>query len=181
MARLPISKPRGLTCQPEPRKGSPQVHKQPQVEPSAFQQSLDLGTTAPKLSPSDVRYWSDFSRSFYHPKSLNQLYDYELNSSIRPFDKWTLGRELFDTLDKEHDIVDRDFRPFVEEADQMQGFQIVTTIDDAWGGFATEYVERLRDEYGKVTIWVWGLQTPVPAARIVSTPKSSIKLQMPVA
>ncbi|OBR13850.1 Misato Segment II myosin-like domain-containing protein [Colletotrichum higginsianum IMI 349063] len=147
-------------------KGSPQVHKQPQVEPSAFQQSLDLGTTAPKLSPSDVRYWSDFSRSFYHPKSLNQLYDYELNSSIRPFDKWTLGRELFDTLDKEHDIVDRDFRPFVEEADQMQGFQIVTTIDDAWGGFATEYVERLRDEYGKVTIWVWGLQTPVPAARI---------------
>ncbi|WQF75801.1 Putative misato Segment II tubulin-like domain, DML1/Misato, tubulin domain-containing protein [Colletotrichum destructivum] len=147
-------------------KGSPQVHKQPQVEPSAFQQSLDLGTAAPKLSPSDVRYWSDFSRSFYHPKSLNQLYDYELNSSIRPFDKWTLGRELFDTLDKEHDIVDRDFRPFVEEADQMQGFQIVTTIDDAWGGFATEYVERLRDEYGKVTIWVWGLQTPVPAARI---------------
>ncbi|GJC86834.1 protein DML1 [Colletotrichum liriopes] len=146
--------------------GSPQVHKQPQVEPSAYQQSLDLGTTAPKLKPSDVRYWSDFSRVFYHPKSLNQLYDYELNSSIRPFDKWALGRELFDTLDKEHDIVDRDFRPFVEEADQMQGLQIVTTIDDAWGGFATEYVERLRDEYGKVTIWVWGLQTPVPAARI---------------
>lgn len=115
-----------------------------------------------------MRYWSDFSRVYYHPKSLNQLYDYEINSSIRPFDKWSLGRELFDSLDKEHDIVDRDFRPFVEEADQMQGLQIVTTIDDAWGGFATDYVERLRDEYGKTTIWVWGLQTPVPAARIVS-------------
>ncbi|KAK1975521.1 misato segment II myosin-like domain-containing protein [Colletotrichum cereale] len=153
----------GHLCYFEHREGSPQVHKQPQVEPSAYQQSLDLGTTAPKLKPSDVRYWSDFSRVFYHPKSLNQLYDYELNSSIRPFDKWTLGRELFDNLDKEHDIVDRDFRPFVEEADQMQGLQIVTTIDDAWGGFATEYVERLRDEYGKITIWVWGLQTPVPA------------------
>ncbi|KAK2014673.1 misato segment II myosin-like domain-containing protein [Colletotrichum eremochloae] len=146
--------------------GSPQVHRQPQVEPSAYQKSLDSGTTAPKLKASDVRYWSDFSRVFYHPKSLNQLYDYELNSSIRPFDKWPLGRELFDSLDKEHDIVDRDFRPFVEEADQMQGLQIVTTIDDAWGGFASEYVERLRDEYGKVTIWVWGLQTPMPASRI---------------
>ncbi|KAK2002148.1 misato segment II myosin-like domain-containing protein [Colletotrichum falcatum] len=146
--------------------GSPQVHRQPQIAPTAYQQSLDSGTKAPKLKPSDVRYWSDFSRVFYHPKSLNQLYDYELNSSIRPFDKWTLGRELFDNLDKEHDIVDRDFRPFVEEADQMQGLQIVTTIDDAWGGFATEYVERLRDDYGKVAIWVWGLQTPVPAARI---------------
>ncbi|OHF00584.1 misato Segment II myosin-like domain-containing protein [Colletotrichum orchidophilum] len=148
------------------REGSPQVHKQPPVEPSAYQQSLDLGTPTPKLKPSDVRYWSDFSRVYYHPKSLNQLYDYEINSSIRPFDKWSLGRELFDSLDKEHDIVDRDFRPFVEEADQMQGLQIVTTIDDAWGGFATDYVERLRDEYGKTTIWVWGLQTPVPAARI---------------
>ncbi|WYZ40306.1 hypothetical protein EsH8_IV_000647 [Colletotrichum jinshuiense] len=146
--------------------GSPHVHKQPQIEQSAYQQSLDLGTPAPKLKPSDVRYWSDFSRVFYHPKSLNQLYDYELNSSLMPFDKWSMGRELFDSLDKEHDILDRDFRPFIEEADQMQGLQIVTTIDDAWGGFATEYIQRLRDEYGKVTIWVWGLQTPVPAARI---------------
>ncbi|KXH59030.1 misato Segment II myosin-like domain-containing protein [Colletotrichum salicis] len=146
--------------------GSAQVHKQPLVEPSAYQQSLDRGTPAPKLTSSDVRYWSDFSRVYYHPKSLNQLYDYEINSSIRPFEKWSLGRELFDSLDKEHDIVDRDFRPFVEESDQMQGLQIVTTIDDAWGGFATDYVERLRDEYGKTTIWVWGLQTPVPAARI---------------
>ncbi|KAK2062492.1 misato segment II myosin-like domain-containing protein [Colletotrichum caudatum] len=157
--------PAHLWCS-EHREGSPQVHRQPQVEQTAYQQSLDSGTTTPKLKLSDVRYWSDFSRVFYHPKSLNQLYDYELNSSIRPFDKWTLGRELFDNLDKEHDIVDRDFRPFVEEADQMQGLQIVTTIDDAWGGFATEYVERLRDEYGKATIWVWGLQTPMPAARI---------------
>ncbi|OLN81819.1 Protein DML1 [Colletotrichum chlorophyti] len=146
--------------------GTSHVHKQPQIEPSAYQQSLDLGSPALKLRPSDIRYWSDFSRVYYHPKSLNQLYDYELNSSIRPFDKWSLGKELFNTLDKEHDIVDRDFRPFVEEADQMQGLQIVTTIDDAWGGFATEYVEHLRDEYGKSAIWVWGLQTPVPAARV---------------
>ncbi|KAL0930748.1 protein DML1 [Colletotrichum truncatum] len=148
------------------REGSPHIHKQPQIEQTAYQQSLDYGTAASPLKPSDVRYWSDFSRVFYHPKSINQLYDYELNSTIMPFDKWALGRELFDTLDKEHDIVDRDFRPFVEEADQMQGLQIMTTIDDAWGGFATEYVQRLRDEYGKATIWVWGLQAPVPAARI---------------
>ncbi|KAF9875657.1 misato Segment II myosin-like domain-containing protein [Colletotrichum karsti] len=146
--------------------GSAHVHKQPQIEQSAYQQSLDRGTPPPALKSSDVRYWSDFSRVFYHPRSLNQLYDYELNSSIQPFDKWALGKELFDTLDKEHDIVDRDFRPFVEEADQMQGLQVVTTIDDAWGGFATDYIERLRDEYGKTSIWVWGLQSPVPAARI---------------
>lgn len=107
-----------------------------------------------------MRYWSDFSRVFYHPKSLNQLYDYELNSSIRPFDKWNLGQELFQTLDREQDMVDRDFRPFVEEADQMQGIQLFTSLDDAWGGFAADYLERMRDEYPKATIWTWGLQAP---------------------
>ena len=33
-------------------------------------------------------------------------------------------------------------------------------IDDAWGGFAAKYLERMRDEYGKTPLWVWGLQEP---------------------
>ncbi len=68
--------------------------------------------------------------------------------------------------------MDRDLRPFVEEADQMQGIQIMTTIDDAWGGFAARYIEQLRDEYGKLPIWTWGLQdslTGVPRVRLRGT------------
>ncbi|CRK13582.1 hypothetical protein BN1708_010875 [Verticillium longisporum] len=137
--------------------GASVTHKLPPVAPTAYQQSLDAGLVPPELDESHVRYWSDFSRTFYHPKSLNQLYDYELNSSIRPFDKWPLGQELFQSLDKEHDIADRDFRPFVEEADQMQAIQVFTSLDDAWGGFAAEYLDRMRDEYPKATILVWGL------------------------
>lgn len=71
-----------------------------------------------------------------------------------------MGNELFGELDKDQDIVDRDWRPFVEECDQMQGIQVFTTIDDAWGGFASSYIEALRDEYPKQCIWVWGLQDP---------------------
>lgn len=108
-----------------------------------------------------MRYWSDFSRVFYHPRSLVQLYDFELNSTIMPFERFSMGTELFHSLDKEHDIVDRDWRPFVEECDRMQGIQVFTTIDDAWGGFASSYLEALRDEYPKSTIWTWGLQAPV--------------------
>lgn len=78
-----------------------------------------------------------------------------------PFEKWATGEDLFSNLDKEHDLVDRDLRPFIEEADQMQGIQLMTTFDDAWGGFASDYMERLRDEYGKTDIWVWGLQDPL--------------------
>ncbi|RAL59727.1 hypothetical protein DID88_000359 [Monilinia fructigena] len=44
---------------------------------------------------------------------------------------------------------------FNRKADHMQGIQIMGGIDDAWGGFAARYMDRLRDEYGKTTVWFW--------------------------
>lgn len=105
-----------------------------------------------------VKYWSDFTRVFYHPRSIIQINDYELGSSILPFEQWSSGEALFDRLDKEHDLHDRDFRPWVEECDQMQGIQTFGCADDAWGGFASRYLESLRDEYGKTPVWFWGLE-----------------------
>ncbi|OAA44896.1 Tubulin FtsZ [Metarhizium rileyi] len=141
--------------------GPSTVHQQNLVKPSPYQESLDAGTKAPPLATSTVRYWSDFSRVYFHPKSLVQLYDFELDSTIRPFERFDMGSELFRSLDREHDIVDRDWRPFVEECDLMQGIQVFTTLDDAWGGFASSYLEALRDEYPKSCIWVWGIQSPL--------------------
>ncbi|KAI1476474.1 tubulin nucleotide-binding domain-like protein [Daldinia eschscholtzii] len=136
------------------------VQRQQPIEASSYQQSLDSGQAALELTTSTVRYWSDFNRVFFHPKSIIQLSEYELNSTVMPFEKWHMGEELFSSLDKEHDLLDRDLRPFVEEADQMQGLQVMTGIDDAWAGFAAKYLERLRDEYGKTPIWVFGAQEP---------------------
>ncbi|KAI2630471.1 tubulin domain-containing protein [Xylaria nigripes] len=141
--------------------GQTVVHKQDPIEASAYQESLDTGKPPPELTTSTVRYWSDFNRVFYHPRSIIQLNEYELNSTLMPFEKWHMGEELFANLDKEHDLLDRDLRPFVEEADHMQGIQIMSGIDDAWGGFAAKYVERIRDEYGKSPVWVFGIQDPV--------------------
>lgn len=141
--------------------GQAVVHKQQPIEASAYQQSLDSGLAPPELTTSTVRYWSDFNRVFYHPKSIIQLNEYELNSTIMPFEKWHMGEELFASLDKEHDLLDRDLRPFLEEADHMQGLQIMSGIDDAWGSFAARYVERIRDEYGKTPVWLFGVQEPV--------------------
>ncbi|KAJ4116209.1 mtDNA inheritance, partitioning of the mitochondrial organelle [Fusarium equiseti] len=140
--------------------GQSVVHRQTPIDPSAYQQSLDAGTEPARLSTSNVRYWSDFSRAFFHPKSLVQLYDFELNSTTMPFERFSMGTELFSMLDKDHEIVDRDFRPFAEECDRLQGIQVFTTIDDAWGGFTSSYLESLRDEFPKTTIWTWGLQSP---------------------
>jgi hypothetical protein len=54
--------------------------------------------------------------------------------------------------------VDRDLRTFAEEADYMQGLQVFSGAEDGWGGFASNYVERIRDEYPKSDIWFWGLE-----------------------
>lgn len=108
-----------------------------------------------------MRYWSDFNRVYFHPKSIVQLNDYELNSTLMPFENWNAGDQLFNSLDKEYDLLDRDLRPFVEEADQMQGIQLITGVDDAWGGFAARYMDRLRDEYGKTAVWVWGVEESI--------------------
>ncbi|RDA88484.1 hypothetical protein CP532_6604 [Ophiocordyceps camponoti-leonardi (nom. inval.)] len=162
--------------------GPSTVHKQPALNPGPYQQSLDAGLEPAQLTASAVRHWSDFSRVYFHPRSLVQLYDYELDSTIRPFDRFAMGHELFDSLAKEHDVLDRDWRPFVEECDAMQGIQVVATLDDAWGGFASFYLEALRDEYPKSSIWVWGLQNPQPFSspgsrqmRLVNTAQSLIQ------
>ena len=75
-----------------------------------------------------------------------------------PFEKWENGEELFVSMDIDNDLLDRDVRVWAEECDQMQGMQVFTGGDDAWGGFASKYVEKLRDEYGKMPIWAWGIE-----------------------
>ncbi|QSZ30556.1 hypothetical protein DSL72_000112 [Monilinia vaccinii-corymbosi] len=134
------------------------VQRQTAIQQSSYQQSLEEGLEPPKLTSESVRYWSDFNRVYYHPRSIVQLNEYELNSSLMPFENWDAGEELFSSLDKEHDLLDRDLRPFAEEADHLQAIQIMGGIDDAWGGFAARYMDRLRDEYGKTAVWFWGLE-----------------------
>lgn len=75
-----------------------------------------------------------------------------------PFERWTTGEELFAAIDREADVLDRDLRFWAEECDQIQGVQVLAGGDDAWGGFAARYVERIRDEFGKTAIWVWGIE-----------------------
>lgn len=133
--------------------------KQQPIQQITYQQNLDLGLPTGQLRSSDVRYWSDFNRVFFHPRSIVQLSEYTLNDSIRPFENWEAGGELWRDVDRaEGGILDRDVRLFAEECDAMQGFQIFASTDDAWGGWTERYVDALRDEFGKKSLWVWGIE-----------------------
>lgn len=143
------------------REGNQVIQREPEIPRNEYQKNLDLGLPTPQLTSESVRYWSDFNRLFYHPKSIFQLNDSEFDSQVRPFDNWSAGEDLFRSLDQEHDIIDSDFRPFIEECDCLGGIQLFSETDDAWGGFAARYVDRLKDEYGKTDIWFWGLENPL--------------------
>jgi hypothetical protein len=135
----------------------PIVQRSEPIPQSAYQHHLDSGLEPPPLSTSTVRYWSDYSRVFYHPKSIVQLSEFDVNDKLMPFEKWEVGMDLFEKLEREVDLVDRDLRPLIEECDSLQALQIMTGVDDAWGGWASGWIERLRDEYGKLSIWTWGV------------------------
>ncbi|KAF8473573.1 tubulin domain-containing protein [Kalaharituber pfeilii] len=134
------------------------VQKEPEIGMHPYIESLELGTELPPITAESVRYWNDFNSVYYHPRSIIQLYQYEAKSGFTPFDNNADGRELFTSIDNEYEILDRDIRFFAEECDQMQGIQIFTTTDDGWGGFASEYVIALRDEYPKTELWTWGIE-----------------------
>jgi hypothetical protein len=57
-------------------------------------------------------------------------------------------------------LLDRDIRPFAEESDSLQGFQVITEGDSAWSGFTVEYLDLIRGEYPKASIWTWGIENP---------------------
>jgi Tubulin domain len=136
------------------------------IEQNDYQKNLDQGLPTSQLRTDQVRYWSDFNRVFYHPRSIVQLNEYELSSQLMPFENWNAGQELFHDLDEGFDLFDRDVRPFAEECDHLEGIQIFTSTDDAWGGFSSSYADVLRDEFGKSSIWLWGLENGLRVARV---------------
>jgi hypothetical protein len=148
---------RSILDQPGVWPSKPIIQRAEPIPQSTYQEHLDAGLSPPALDNQTIRYWSDYSRVFYHPKSIVQLSEFDVNDKLMPFEKWEVGMELFEKLEREIDLVDRDLRPFMEECDGVQGLQIFTGVNDAWGGWASGWLERLRDEYGKLSIWTWGL------------------------
>jgi hypothetical protein len=93
------------------RSSKPIVQRLQPIPQAPYQAALDAGIPPPPLSASTVRYWSDYSHLFYHPRSLVQLSEFEVNDTLMPFEKWDVGMELFEKLEREVDLVDRDLRP----------------------------------------------------------------------
>ncbi|KAI9470956.1 MAG: tubulin domain-containing protein [Benjaminiella poitrasii] len=104
-----------------------------------------------------VNNWSDYNRIYYHPRSINHITTHQMDNDLTPFDKYTIGRQAYTDNEKEVDIFEENFRFFVEECDNIQGFQIMTDVDDAFGGFTEGLLNDIRDEFAKTSILTYGL------------------------
>ncbi|KAI7862279.1 tubulin domain-containing protein [Spinellus fusiger] len=138
---------------------------------SPYQQELDRMEADPSYTAVDVKAieqldttvknWSDFNGIYYHPRSMNPIVTHQSESTLTPFDTYNGGRQAYIDNEKETAIFEDNFRFFLEECDQLQGFQLFTGVDNAMGGFAQGLLDDIRDECPKAAILTYGLSDTI--------------------
>jgi hypothetical protein len=134
---------------------------------SDYQRALDQGRPTPLLKQEDISYWSDYSRVIYEPNSFNVLSNWEFDPKEYPKGRLTMGKQRefknFDVGVEEWSHVGTEYledkyRVSLESCDLLNGVNIVTELDSAWGGFTSEMIKELRDDYNPKSCFItWGL------------------------
>ncbi|GAA5841691.1 hypothetical protein JCM3766R1_005153 [Sporobolomyces carnicolor] len=69
------------------------------------------------------------------------------------FATFTQGRETFLSSRDLREECEDDLRSFAEKSDHTEGFMLSSTISDGFGGFTSAFLDMLRDEFPKSTVW----------------------------
>ncbi|KAK6643545.1 hypothetical protein RUM43_005055 [Polyplax serrata] len=91
-----------------------------------------------------VRTWCDYLRTRYHPKSIATFHN-----SLQT-DLFHSGVDIYSCI--ESDFVER-VRSYMEECDNLQGFQVVVDATDGFGGLTDSALTHLREEYSSKSIF----------------------------
>ncbi|ESO92553.1 hypothetical protein LOTGIDRAFT_120630 [Lottia gigantea] len=104
----------------------------------------------------DVTVWSDYLKTYLHPKTLHIINDYMLGDTERPFNVFGMGEEIFSKPETFEDVEDR-IRFFVEDCDLLQGFHCLVDTYDGFGGVASTYLQYLQDEFSSKSKLTFGM------------------------
>lgn len=91
-----------------------------------------------------VRTWCDYLRTRYHPRSVCTF------GKNQPTDYFHNGIDIFNCLE---DNLSEKIRCYMEECDNLQGFQIIADATDGFGGLASLALIHLNDEYSSKSIF----------------------------
>ncbi|XP_033750191.1 protein misato homolog 1-like [Pecten maximus] len=103
-----------------------------------------------------VDVWSDYLRTYLHPKSIHIVEQYRHKSDLQPFDIYGCGQEVMLNYETRTDIEDR-LHFFIEECDHLQGFQVLLDAFDGFGGLGSNILQHLEDEYSSKGIFTFAL------------------------
>ncbi|KIJ66438.1 hypothetical protein HYDPIDRAFT_87038 [Hydnomerulius pinastri MD-312] len=94
-----------------------------------------------------IRYWSDFSRVFFDPNSIQAVPDaFEVIEG-----DWNANRDIFQRYDEDTELMDGSLRLMIEDCNNFQGVQMMQDTP-SFGGFSHSMLTSFRDEYPKATI-----------------------------
>ncbi|TIB40851.1 hypothetical protein E3P83_02565 [Wallemia ichthyophaga] len=129
-----------------------------QPQRTRYQAELESGKEPSPPTSDEVASWTDFNRSYFHPRSIHQISGYVQcgtgTDGVAGFDGWELGQDVYKEYEKEFNSLDEDLRHFAEECDLLQGFHVNADVSDAWSGFSVAYLEDVRETYTKTPIVV---------------------------
>lgn len=140
-------------------------YRQVQIPKSDYQKIMEVSSSdIHGLSPETkalgrtIRYWSDFSRVYYLPRSLQKLPD-PLSWQETCVD-WKEGQDIFNRYNENSELMEGPLRQLVEDCDNMQGIQIMNDTD-TFGSFLSSFLSSFRDEYLKLPSLVFPLMAGV--------------------
>ncbi|KAJ2234698.1 mtDNA inheritance, partitioning of the mitochondrial organelle [Coemansia sp. RSA 485] len=111
----------------------------------------------PGESEDSIRYWTDFSEQQYHPRTLNSVSGLEFGSSLGEMNTFIEGQRVFEGEDARYEALEGRFREFAEECDLIQGFQVLADACGGFAGYASAYLQKVREEYPKSPIVLYNV------------------------
>ncbi|NXI50379.1 MSTO1 protein, partial [Chloroceryle aenea] len=106
-----------------------------------------------------AQLWSDYLTLPLHPKSVYVLRQYLHGGDCGCLEAFGQGESLLQDPGCLEELEDR-LHFYVEECDDLQGFQVLCDLHDGFAGVGAKVTELLCDEYSGKGILTWGL-TPV--------------------
>ncbi|KAJ6455441.1 Misato segment II tubulin-like domain-containing protein [Mycena sanguinolenta] len=102
------------------------------------------------IQPEDIRYWSDFNRMFYVPRTIQKVPD--IPEWEEAEGNWTGGHEMFTRYDEETGLMEGPLRLFLEECETTQGIQLIHDTS-TFGAFVDALLASLRDDFAKLPLF----------------------------
>ncbi|CAI0553791.1 unnamed protein product [Linum tenue] len=104
-----------------------------------------------------VQFWTDFSKTHYHPQSLYQLSGLWVDPM--EFDNYGIGKDVFSESSRGDEISER-LRFFTEESDHIQGFQFIADDSGGFSALSADLLESIVDDYPSTPVVLYTVRGP---------------------